>query len=89
MHWGVSAPSCCDFIHRVAFEEVSGHRFLIKSGLGNRGLSECGTTDEAMSRISSSDRPHPEVRWEGREPLSDKAGELTLLSRSGGEKGLR
>ena len=53
MHGGVSATSCCDFIHRVAFEEVSGHRFLIKSGLGNRGLSECGTTDEAMSRISS------------------------------------
>ena len=30
-----------------------------------------------------------EVRGEGREPLEDKAGELTLLSRSGGEKGLR
>ena len=30
-----------------------------------------------------------EVRGEGREPLADKAGELTLLSRSGGEKGLR
>src|SRR5574342_731632 len=35
------------------------------------------------------DRPHPEVRPEGREPLPDKAGESTLLSRSGGEKGLR
>ena len=31
----------------------------------------------------------PEVRPEGREPLPDKAGESTLLSRSGGEKGLR
>ena len=31
----------------------------------------------------------PEVRREGREPLPDKAGESTLLSRSGGEKGLR
>ena len=30
-----------------------------------------------------------EVRPEGREPLPDKAGESTLLSRSGGEKGLR
>ena len=30
-----------------------------------------------------------EVRGEGREPLADKAGESTLLSRSGGEKGLR
>ena len=29
------------------------------------------------------------VRGEGREPLADKAGESTLLSRSGGEKGLR
>ena len=26
MHGGVSAPSCCAFTHRVAFEEVSGHR---------------------------------------------------------------
>ena len=29
------------------------------------------------------------MRPEGREPLADKAGESTLLSRSGGEKGLR
>ena len=35
------------------------------------------------------DRPHSEVRPEGREPLPDKAGESTLLSRSGGSKGLR
>ena len=28
------------------------------------------------------------MRPEGREPLPDKAGESTLLSRSGGEKGL-
>jgi len=31
-----------DFIHRVEFEEVSGHRVLIKRGPGNRGPSECG-----------------------------------------------
>ena len=36
MHGGVSAPSCCAFIHRVAFEEVSGHRVLLKCGPGNR-----------------------------------------------------
>ena len=30
-----------------------------------------------------------EVRGEGREPLADKAGESTLPSRSGGDKGLR
>ena len=35
MHGGVSAPSCCAFIHRVAFEEVSGHQVLINSGPEN------------------------------------------------------
>ena len=44
MHGGVSAPSCCAFTHRVAFEEVSGHRVLLKSGPGNRGRSARGTT---------------------------------------------
>ena len=53
MHGGVRVPSCCAFIHRVAFEEVSGHRVLLKSGLGNRDLSACGTIHEATSRISS------------------------------------
>ena len=42
-HGGVSAPSNGNFTHRVAFEEVSGHRVLIQSGLGNRGRSACGT----------------------------------------------
>ena len=27
-NWGVSAPSCCDFIHRVPFEEVLRHQDL-------------------------------------------------------------
>ena len=31
---------------------------------------------------------HPDVRREGREPLPDKAGESTILSQSGGVKGL-
>ena len=53
MHGGVSAPSCCTFIHRVTLEEVTGHRDLINSGPGNRGLSACGTTHEATSRIPS------------------------------------
>ena len=51
MHGGVSAPSCCAFIHRVTFEEVTGHRDLINSGPGNRGLSACGTTHEVTSRL--------------------------------------
>ena len=48
-----SLPLRVDFIHRVEFEEVSGHRVLIKRGPGNRGPSECGTTHEATSGMSS------------------------------------
>ena len=44
MHGVVSAPSCCAFTHRVAFEDVSGHRLLLKSGTGNHGCSACGPT---------------------------------------------
>ena len=47
MHGGVSAPSCCAFTHRVDFEEVSGHRVLIKSGPENRGRSARGTSHVA------------------------------------------
>ena len=50
---GESLPLRVDFIHRVEFEEVSGHRVLIKRGSGNRGPSECGTTHEATSGMSS------------------------------------
>ena len=32
--------------------KVSWHRVLVKSGPGNRGLSACGTTHQATSRIS-------------------------------------
>ena len=80
MHGGVSAPSCCAFIHRFAFEEVSGHQVLLKCGPGNWGLSACCTTHEAKSRISSRDRPHPEVHRKGQEPFPDKAGESAFLS---------
>ena len=50
---GESLPLRVDFIHRVEFEVVSGYRVLIKRGPGNPGLSECGTTNEAISGISS------------------------------------
>ena len=62
---------------------------LILSGRANLCLSECGTTYEAYSRVSMCDRPRPEVRQDGRDPFPDKAGESTLMSRSGGVKGLR
>ena len=35
------------FTHRVAFEEGSGPRVLLKGGPGNRGHSACGTTNVA------------------------------------------
>ena len=47
MHGGGSAPSCCAFTHRVAFEEGSGPRVLLKSGPGNQGRSACGATHVA------------------------------------------
>src|SRR5574337_745373 len=46
-------PLRVDFIHRVEFGEVSGHRVLIKRGPGNRGPTECGTAHEATSGMSS------------------------------------
>ena len=50
---GESLPVRVDFIHRVEFGEVSGHRVLIKRGPGNRGPTECGTAHEATSGMSS------------------------------------
>ena len=51
MHGGVSVPSCCAFTHRVAFEEVSGHRVLIKSGPENQGRSARGTSHMASQEF--------------------------------------
>ena len=53
MHGGVSDPSFCVFIHRVAFVEGSGHRVLMKSGPGNRGRSAFGT-----NHVASLEFPH-------------------------------
>ena len=47
MPGGGSAHSCCAFTHRVAFEEGSGPRVLLKGGPGNRGRSACRTTHVA------------------------------------------
>ena len=74
IHGVVNAPSCCDFIHRVAFKEVSGHRVLIKSKTEKSGSFGTWHQHEATSRISSGDQPHPEVHREGREPLQTKQG---------------
>ena len=74
MHRCVSAPSCCTFILKAAFQEVSEHRILIKSGPGNWSLSASGTTHKTTYRISPWDRPHPEFCREGRAPLQTKQG---------------
>ena len=55
MHGSVSAPSSCAFTHRVAFEEVSVQRVLLKSGPGNRGRSACGTTPVAHLEFPRAD----------------------------------
>ena len=89
MHGGGSAPSCCAFTHRVAFKEGSGPRFLLKSGPGNRGRSACGPTHVARLEFPRETGLILRCGREGREPLPDHAGESPLLSRSGGEKGLR
>src|SRR5574342_429614 len=48
-------PLRVDCIHGVEFGEVSGHRVLIKRGPGNRGPTECGTTqDRKSTRLNSS-----------------------------------
>ena len=46
-------------------------------------------TYEATSRISLLDLPLPEVQREARGLFPSKARESTLMSKSGGEKGLR
>ena len=51
VHGVGSAPSCCAFTHRVAFEEGSGPRVLLNSGPGNRGRWACGTTHVARLQI--------------------------------------
>src|SRR5574337_1677370 len=58
--WGFFSERCTeklplrvDFIHRLEFGEVSGHRVLIKRGPGNRCPTECGATHEATSGTSA------------------------------------
>ena len=84
---GESLPLRVDFIHRVEFGEVSGHRVLIKWRPGNHGALQCGSSHEATSGMSSRDWPHPEVRPEGREPLPDKAGSRPSCPDQEGRKG--
>ena len=71
MHGGGSAPSCCAFTHRVAFEEGSGPRVLLKSGPGNRG-------DRSRVCPALLENPWPGVRFLALAPL-DKWNDFVCL----------
>ena len=58
------------------------------SGLENSMDCTGGAWWAAVYGVAQSRTRHPEVRGERREPLADKTWESTLLSRSGGVKGL-
>ena len=50
MHGGGSAPSCCAFTHRVAFEEGSGPRIGKDSDAGRDwGQEQKGMTEDEMA----------------------------------------
>ena len=74
MHGGVSAPSCCAFIHSVAFEEVSGYRGLIKSIPEKWGLTSYRNTHEATSRIPRETCVILHCAWKVENPLQTKQG---------------
>ena len=87
MHGGVSAPSCCAFIHRVAFEEVSVHRVLIKSGPGNRGLLACGTTRELRLEFPRETGLILKSPVKVRNPLQTKQGKRPSYRKQEGRRG--
>ena len=57
MHGSVSDRSFCAFVHRVAFEEVSGHRVLLKSGPVSRGNSRHSIVGGVTCRNTPISRP--------------------------------
>ena len=75
MHDSDSAPSCCAFTNRVAFEDGSRPRVLLKSGPGNRGRLECGTTH--VARLEFPRETGPILRCAGKagNPLETTQGD--------------
>ena len=88
MHGGVSAPSCCAFTHRVAFEEVSRHRVLINSRPGNRGRSACGTTQVASLQFPRETGIILRCAWKARNPLQTLQGNRLSCRDQEGRRGL-
>ena len=86
----VSVPLCVvPSSTGLPLKRCPGIGFLSRADRGIGVFQHVLPTHEATSQIFSLDRPHPEVRREGWEPLPDKARESTLQSQSGGEKWLR
>ena len=82
-NWGVSAPSCCDFILRVTFEEVPRHRegeigFFQNVAPPTRLPLEFQCETGLLLRVDGTVRI-----------LFQKAGESTLMLILGAVKGLR
>ena len=55
MHGDVSVPSCCAFIHRVAFEEMSGRQVICSdfSAVEGRGLAYLAGEDSELEAYRS------------------------------------
>ena len=87
MHGGGSAPSCCAFTHRVAFEEGSGPRVLLKSGPGNRGRSACGTTHVARLECPRETGLHLRCAGKAGNPFQIKQGNRVSCCDQEGRRG--
>ena len=87
MHGGGSAPSCCAFTHRVAFEEGSGPRVLLKSGPGNRGHSACGPTYVARLEFPREASLILRCAWKAGNPFQTTQGNRLSCRNPEGRRG--
>ena len=87
MHGDVSTPSCCAFTHRVAFEEGSGPRVLLKSGPGNQGRSACGTTHVARLEFPREASLILRCAWKAGNPFQTTQGNRLSCRNPEGRRG--
>ena len=87
MPGGGSAPSCCAFTHRVAFEEGSGPRVLLKSGPGNWGRSACGTTHVARLEFPLETGLILRCAWKAGNPFQNTRGNRLSCRDQEGRRG--
>ena len=86
-HGGGSAPLCCAFTHRFAFEEGSGPPVLLKGGPGNRGRSACGTTHVARLEFSRETGLILRCAGKGGNPLQTNQGNRPTARDQKGRRG--